>query len=132
VFRNILENALAVCEDPVVIEVSYSYTVLNGDAVLQIGIHDNGPGLSPEQKERIFEPFFTTKTQGTGLGMAIVKRIVDAQGGLISARNRESGGAEIVINLPLAKDRETALAVYDVIGVHENEHAVAAQDFHRR
>jgi signal transduction histidine kinase len=62
-------------------------------------VRDNGPGLSPEQQRRIFDPFFTTKTKGTGLGMAIVKRIVEAHGGQISVAP-EARGAEIRILLP--------------------------------
>jgi signal transduction histidine kinase len=66
----------------------------------RIVIRDNGPGLTAEQQNRIFEPFFTTKTKGTGLGMAIAKRVVDAHGGVIQVGNSRSGGAEIVIILP--------------------------------
>jgi C4-dicarboxylate-specific signal transduction histidine kinase len=71
VFRNILENALAACSDPVEIVVSCSESSLEGQSALRIAVRDNGPGLNPEQRQRIFEPFFTTKTKGTGLGMAI-------------------------------------------------------------
>jgi two-component system, LuxR family, sensor kinase FixL len=69
-----------------------------------VSVHDNGPGLSPEQRQKIFEPFFTTKTKGTGLGMAIVKRIMEAHGGKIAVGTGDGPGAEIVLTLP----RETA------------------------
>jgi two-component system, LuxR family, sensor kinase FixL len=101
VFRNILENALAACDDPVEIRVDWRPVRLDGRDALQVAITDNGPGLTPEVARGIFEPFFTTKTQGTGLGMAIVQRIVRAHQGEIEARNSESGkGTEIRIRLP--------------------------------
>jgi PAS domain S-box-containing protein len=100
VFRNIFENSLAACRDPVQIDIDCSEAHLNGEPALRIAIRDNGPGLSPEQKQRIFEPFFTTKRQGTGLGMAIAKRIVEAHGGQISVGHGTGPGAQIVITLP--------------------------------
>ncbi len=113
VFRNILDNALAACRDPVRITISCSEAFLTGQPALRIGVRDNGPGLTPEQCQRIFEPFFTTKTKGTGLGMAIAKRIVEAHGGNLAIgapsplplspaageRGRGEGGAEILITL---------------------------------
>ena len=63
-------------------------------------MRDHGPGLGPEQKQRLFEPFFTTKTKGTGLGMAITKRIVEAHGGQIAVGEGAGPGAEIILILP--------------------------------
>jgi PAS domain S-box-containing protein len=105
VFRNIMENTLAACKDPVVLEVTCTTTHLDGKPALHMQVCDNGPGLSPEQRQRIFEPFFTTKTKGTGLGMAIAKRIVEAHQGLITvgepaATSSGGGGARIHIILP--------------------------------
>ena len=117
VFRNVLENALAACNDPVRIQVQCAATEIAGRPALLVAVRDNGPGLNAEQQQRIFEPFFTTKTKGTGLGMAIAKRIVDAHGGQISvgpepqsseksdppAPDTKPGGAEIRIVLPREK-----------------------------
>jgi PAS domain S-box-containing protein len=100
VFRNILENALAACQDPVEITVACAEASLGGQSAIRIAVRDNGPGLTPEQRRRIFEPFFTTKTKGTGLGMAIAKRIVDAHGGEIAVGPGTGRGAEILITLP--------------------------------
>jgi two-component system sensor kinase FixL len=100
VFRNILENALAACKDPVEINVVCSPALLDGQEALRIAVRDNGPGLSAEQRQRIFEPFFTTKTKGTGLGMAIAQRIVEAHGGQIVAGTPPHLGAEILLLLP--------------------------------
>jgi PAS domain S-box-containing protein len=100
VFRILFENSLAACTDPVRIEVTCTPTVLSGTPALQISVRDNGPGLKQEQRERIFEPFYTTKTKGTGLGMAIAQRIVEAHHGKILVGNSTAQGAEIIVTLP--------------------------------
>lgn len=100
VFRNILENSLAATDSPVEIRVHYSPTEVQGRAALGIAIRDNGPGLTPEARERIFDEFYTTKTHGTGLGMAICKRFVAEHGGQIAVGDESGPGAEIFIILP--------------------------------
>jgi two-component system sensor kinase FixL len=100
VFRNIFENSLAACSDPVKITVTCSAASLEGQVALRIAVRDNGPGLNPEQRQRIFEPFFTTKTKGTGLGMAIAQRIIEAHGGQIMVGTPPHRGAEIQLLLP--------------------------------
>jgi len=99
VFRNIFENSFAVCPPTGEISVTYEDADLEGIPALRIRVRDNGSGLTSEQAARLFEPFFTTKTAGTGLGMAIAKRIVEAHAGQIAVGSAESG-AEIVITLP--------------------------------
>lgn len=100
VFRNILDNALAACAEPIEIKIVASRVELAGQPAFQIAFRDNGPGLNAEQRQRIFDPFFTTKTKGTGLGMAIAKRIVEAHAGTISVGSRGGRGAEILVTLP--------------------------------
>jgi signal transduction histidine kinase len=107
VFRNLFENSLAACSDPVEIEVTCSASKLNGSQALRITVRDNGPGLSAEHRRRIFQPFFTTKSQGTGLGTAIAKRIVEAHSGTIALADSTRPGIEIVITLPLEEQRAT-------------------------
>ena len=102
VFRNILENALSACPDPVELRARWSEAETNGRTAVLISLRDNGPGLTLEARRKIFEPFFTTKTQGTGLGMAIAKRIVEAHGGQIELGPDSVRGAEIQIRLPRA------------------------------
>ncbi len=99
VFRNILENALLACQDPVVIQVRYTTAQIAGQPAVAVSIVDNGPGLNAEQREKLFDAFYTTRTQGAGLGMAIAKRIVDAHGGHIAVASG-ARGAEIVVTLP--------------------------------
>ncbi len=103
VFRNLFENALAACADPVQINVTCSAVRIANQDGIQICVQDNGPGLTPEQRGKVFDAFFTTKSRGTGLGMAIVKRIVEAHDGQIEVGSSE-GGAEFVITLPRLAD----------------------------
>jgi PAS domain S-box-containing protein len=99
-FRNVLENALAACEDPVMIRLHCREIELNGQMGVEILIDDNGPGFGAASVHRAFEPFFTTKPTGTGLGLAIVRRIVEAHGGQASASRVAGGGARICLVLP--------------------------------
>ena len=98
--RNIMENSLAACQDPGVIEVSYAPAELLDRPGVRISFTDNGPGFTVESAEQVFQPFYTTKQKGTGLGMAIASRIVEAHGGVI-ARGKPERGAEIIIELPV-------------------------------
>lgn len=99
VFRNIIENALAACPEPGRLQISCADIRLDGRPAVRISFLDNGPGLNSEAAAGLFQPFFTTKQKGTGLGMAISKRIVEAHGGRIQLA--ESGaGANIVVELP--------------------------------
>ena len=61
---------------------------------------DRGLGIPEEDLIHVFEPYFTTKRTGTGLGLAIAKNIVEALGGVVSARSRLGEGTEIRIDLP--------------------------------
>jgi signal transduction histidine kinase len=67
----------------------------------RITIEDNGPGIPAESLVRIFKPFVTTKSQGTGLGLAIVQKVIVSHNGGIVAANRQAGGAQFRIRLPL-------------------------------
>jgi PAS domain S-box-containing protein len=100
VFRNILDNSLAACADPVDIAILASEAELDGRPALRLAVRDNGPGLSAEQREKLFEPFYTTKTQGTGLGLAIAQRIVEAHGGRLAVGPGTGRGTELLITLP--------------------------------
>ncbi len=65
---------------------------------------DNGPGIPAEALTKIFMPFYTTKANGTGLGLAVVQKIVVQHGGTIEARNQPQGGAEFIVWLPFVRE----------------------------
>src|ERR1700680_584575 len=70
----------------------------------RISITDNGPGIPAEALTKIFMPFYTTKANGTGLGLAVVQKIIVQHGGSIEARNQAQGGAEFIVWLPFVRE----------------------------
>lgn len=78
---------------------------------VEIFVRDTGAGLTPEMRQRAFEPFFSTKTQGLGMGLAIVRSIVERHRGRVLAENVNTGGAIFRVQLPIAgADSVRALA----------------------
>jgi two-component system, NtrC family, sensor histidine kinase HydH len=69
----------------------------------RIRISDNGPGIPPNSFSKLFRPFFTTKAKGTGLGLAVVQKVIVQHGGQVEVRNRPEGGAEFIVTLPLPR-----------------------------
>ena len=67
-------------------------------------VTDTGPGVDPTVLDRIFDPFFTTRVGGSGLGLAVVHRAVEAHDGAIFVERGPDGGAEFVILLPATAD----------------------------
>ncbi len=69
---------------------------------VEVVVTDTGSGIPPENLDRIFEPYFTTKEGGTGLGLALARRIILEHRGSIRAENVPGGGARFVIAVPIA------------------------------
>jgi signal transduction histidine kinase len=67
----------------------------------QLSVSDLGPGIPEDKLKEVFEPFFTSKAEGMGMGLSIARTIIEAHHGLISAKNRDHGGATFMIKLPL-------------------------------
>jgi signal transduction histidine kinase len=102
-FNNLLRNAIEACQPSGVIpHVRVEGSLDAAQHQARISIHDNGPGLDPNARDRIFRPFFTTKKTGTGLGLALVQKIVVTHNGRITAGSSPSGGACFQVTLPLA------------------------------
>jgi signal transduction histidine kinase len=98
-FSNLARNALEACAAAGVAP----QVRIDGDVdstVCRITVSDNGPGIEPAAHERIFRPFFTTKSNGTGLGLALVLKIVVTHNGRISAGVSPAGGASFQISFP--------------------------------
>jgi PAS domain S-box-containing protein len=98
-FSNLCRNALEACTSgpPRIIVEGGN----DGPGTLRVSVSDNGPGVNPAVLERIFRPFFTTKARGTGLGLALVQKIIVTHNGRVSAANAEGGGACLTVTLPL-------------------------------
>ena len=75
---------------------------LTGDGRLRLDVADTGPGITPDQLTRIFKLFFTTKSSGTGMGLAIAKKIVERHSGTISVASEVGRGTRFTIELPVA------------------------------
>lgn len=95
---NLVRNAVQASAEG---SIDTSVTERNGALVYEV--RDHGAGISPSEIGRIFEPFHTTKTRGTGLGLAVVRRIVELHGGAIHADNHPDGGARFRIEIPEGK-----------------------------
>jgi len=80
----------------------------NGDVLVRV--RDSGNGFPSGLAEQLFEPFFSTKAEGTGMGLAIARGIIEAHGGTISAENFDGGGACFTVRLPQAKEDNSQAA----------------------
>jgi PAS domain S-box-containing protein len=103
VITNLVFNARDAIAGAGTIHISAS---LLGDAaspLVQISVSDDGPGIPPQMRDRIFEPLFTTKRNGTGLGLAIARRLMESQGGTLTAENRPEGGSAFHVVIPAAE-----------------------------
>lgn len=116
VLINLITNAVEVA--PAGSAIDIAARVESGEA--RITVRDRGPGLPDELIDRVFDPFVTTKATGTGLGLTIAHRLVEAHGGMIAVRNHADGGAEFEIRLPAV---QPAGALVDV---NEPRHIGAA------
>ncbi len=101
IVANLIDNARQHGGDKVRVQLACREIVTAKGAMLELEVTDNGPGISPGNRERIFRPFFTTARDkgGSGLGLAIVQALVDAHSGTIELTPSETG-ARFVIRLP--------------------------------
>jgi two-component system C4-dicarboxylate transport sensor histidine kinase DctB len=99
---NLVGNALDALEesatpDPV-IEVETGENLARTEVWMRV--RDNGPGIPPEIQEKIFRPFFTSKETGTGLGLPLTRKVIEAHNGEIELTSVPGEGAEFVVTLP--------------------------------
>ncbi len=99
VFANVMKNALEAIDLRVADGRVTVHLFAEEDRAV-VEVIDNGSGIAPENREKIFLPFFTTKPSGTGLGMAIVKKIVDLHGGDVGVESAPGRGTRVRISLP--------------------------------
>lgn len=99
VFINILKNASQAVQDQEYKLIGIDYLFDSNFVIVRI--HDNGKGMTEEDKKQIFTPYFTTKSFGTGLGLYISKNIIEALGGTISFESDATNGTAFYVKLPL-------------------------------
>jgi len=100
---NLLRNAVEACIDASITpEVTVVGKVEAGN--VRVTVDDNGPGIPVADRERIFRPFVTTKDRGTGLGLALVQKIVVTHNGRILVATAPGGGASLQVVLPIAAE----------------------------
>ncbi len=112
VFTNLIANAFEALEGKGQVAIAASLHATEPDPelgvtssppeVLIVDVADNGPGVPPELSDRIYDPFFTTKVKGTGLGLGIVRKIVDAHDGRIDLSSNATTGTRFRVTLPVS------------------------------
>jgi len=104
---NLCMNALQACAQQPRIEISIATTIRG---LLSISIRDNGCGMDRNTRAHIFDPFFSTKTDGTGLGLAVVKAVVESHQGRIAVYSRAGRGCRFRIFLPCRQALKTQIS----------------------
>ena len=104
---NLCRNAFEACDQAKVVP----HIVIEGEqdsvhGVVRISVRDNGPGVPADVAERVFQPFFTTKANGTGLGLALVQKIIVTHNGRVTAGSDEAGGARFDVTLPVSLSKQ--------------------------
>jgi signal transduction histidine kinase len=101
-FSNLLRNAVEACAGasiaPVVVIES---TIDRASGLSRVRVEDSGPGIDPSARDRVFRPFFTSKGHGTGLGLALVQKIVVFHNGRVDVASSPLGGASLQVTLPV-------------------------------
>lgn len=107
-FENVLENAVQHSPPGGVVTVAAREVAgEDGKGWVEVRVEDRGPGFKKEDLPLVFEPFFTRRQGGTGLGLALVERIVQGHGGQVAAQNRPGGGAMVAVRLPVMRPAAT-------------------------
>ncbi len=99
-FLNVLVNGMDACKENGKIEVR----VERNSNIVLLTFKDNGIGIPPDSVDYVFEPFFTLKSGGTGLGMSIVKRVINSHGGKVDVKSKEGEGTIVEMRIPISDD----------------------------
>lgn len=108
--QNLIHNALTVKPQNAVIHLRAQRQSDQADWV-DLSVSDNGPGVKQENIKRIFEPFFTTKSNGTGLGLAVVRSVAQSHQGKVKVSNLTQGGACFTICIPILKQFQSTSVI---------------------
>lgn len=105
VLWNLFINSLDAMPEGGQIKIMVRKTNLFLRDAVEIVISDTGTGIPPDDLDKIFEPFYTTKSEGTGLGLSVVQRIIDDHGGTIDAKSKKDKGTTFYIKLPVGNEK---------------------------
>ncbi len=108
-FLNLIQNARQAAGTEGHVKVTAFRDQTDTQDYIVIQIDDDGPGISPEARDKLFEPFFTTKPDGTGLGLPTTRRIVEGHGGTMEIDTSPGGGARFSVLLPVVQSEEELL-----------------------
>jgi signal transduction histidine kinase len=103
VLLNLTLNAIQAADRPGAIHIE----ARSRDGFIDMEIRDDGPGIPAEVRAHLFEPFFTTKHDGTGLGLAVTKTIIEGHGGQITVEPNAPRGARFRITIPLLQESKS-------------------------
>lgn len=101
--QNLVHNALQATDPLKVAQAIINIQVYSHNNDVYISVKDNGPGISSKNIEKIFEPFYTSNCKGTGLGLAVVKSVVEAHQGKVKYLSQPGEGAHFCLKLPVMK-----------------------------
>jgi signal transduction histidine kinase len=107
VFDNLVSNACQSMKDGGSVEIEVRRGELEGQLAAHVEIKDSGHGMDPQVRKRALDPFFTTRPSGTGLGLPIVQRIVEAHGGQLEIESGEGQGTTVTLEIPVSKPTNT-------------------------
>ena len=102
VFDNLISNARQAMRDGGTVEVRLRRDDRPGVPCVRVEVEDRGQGMSPDVRRRALDPFYTTRPSGTGLGLPIVQRIIEAHGGWLAIESTEAVGTTVTLHFPVA------------------------------
>jgi len=112
--QNLITNSIQICGEGCKITITTELVNQhNCLPAVDLVIQDNGPGIAREIAEQVFEPFFTTREQGTGLGLAVTKAVVESSGGSIWVDQQYTTGARFCIRLPVHATQSTKVQTHE-------------------
>jgi C4-dicarboxylate-specific signal transduction histidine kinase len=117
VLMNLIQNSVQAMQDASPTERRLKISAWQARGAVRVEVADRGPGFGSRDPESLFEPFFTTKDSGLGMGLAIVRSIVQAHGGRVEAENRQPGAAvSFTMPLDLQDERRVAAEAHCLCG----------------
>ncbi len=105
VLLNLVINALQAIDQDGTVTIA---TASDGNGQVQVSVADDGVGIAGEDLEKVFDPFYSTKPTGTGLGLAVAHRIMDAHGGSVTIDSEPGAGTTVTLRLPLKHPAEAS------------------------